>query len=232
MATKGGRSRPARQKSRSTVGSRLLVVTKKTLGEGLEYLAARDSDLAAVIEAHGPPPIWERPAGFATLVRIILEQQVSLASAKAAFERLEEHLGAIEPELLLTLDDATLRRIGFSRQKAGYCRELAAAIVEGRFALAALRQMSDEAAREELMSLKGVGRWTADIYLLMVLRRADVWPTGDLALAKAAQEVKGLAETPSPEVLEEVGLGWRPWRAVAARLLWHHYLSRPRAGTS
>jgi DNA-3-methyladenine glycosylase II len=213
-------------------GSKPILVNKRTLEQGLVFLAQRDSDLASVIEAHGPPPIWGRPAGFATLVRIILEQQVSLASAKAAFDRLKEHLGAVEPELFLTLDDATLKQVGFSRQKAGYCRELAAAIVEGRFELAALRKMSDEAAREELMSLKGVGRWTADIYLLMVLRRADVWPSGDLALAKAAQEVKGLADTPSPEVLEEVGLGWQPWRAVAARLLWHHYLSQSRSSTN
>lgn len=209
-------------------GSKPILVNKRTLEQGLEYLAARDADLAAVIETHGSPPIWRRPAGFATLVRIILEQQVSLASAKATFDRLENHLGAVEPELLLTLDDKTLKRLGFSRQKAEYCRELARAIVEGRFEVDALRKMSDEVAREELMSLKGVGRWTADIYLLMVLRRADVWPSGDLALAKAAQEVKGLAETPSPEDLEEVGSAWRPWRAVAARLLWHHYLSRPR----
>lgn len=210
-------------------GSQSVLVTKKTLGQGLEFLAAKDAELASVIEVHGPPPIWSRPAGYATLVKIILEQQVSLASAKAAFDRLEGELGTVEPELFLTLDDATLKRIGFSRQKAGYCRELAAAIVEGRFEIGGLRKMSDEAAREELMSLKGVGRWTADIYLLMVLRRADVWPSGDLALAKAAQEVKGLASTPSPEDLEEVGSAWRPWRAVAARLLWHHYLSRPRA---
>jgi DNA-3-methyladenine glycosylase II len=209
-----------------------ILVTKRTLEKGLEFLAEKDSDLASVIEAYGPPPIWGRPAGFATLVRIILEQQVSLASAKAAFDRLEDHLGTVEPELFSTLDDATLKRIGFSRQKAGYCRKLAASIVEGRFELEVLGKMSDEAAREELMSLKGVGRWTADIYLLMVLRRADVWPSGDLALAKAAQEVKGLAATPSPEALEKVGSRWRPWRAVAARLLWHHYLSQPRTATN
>lgn len=209
-----------------------ILVTKRTLELGLEFLTEKDSDLASVIEAHGPPPIWGRPAGFATLVRIILEQQVSLASAKAAFDRLEDHLGTVEPELFSTLDDVTLKRIGFSRQKAGYCRELAASIVEGRFELEVLGKMSDEAAREELMSLNGVGRWTADIYLLMVLRRADVWPIGDLALAKAAQEVKGLAATPSPEALEKVGSRWRPWRAVAARLLWHHYLSQPRRATN
>jgi DNA-3-methyladenine glycosylase II len=210
-------------------GAMPILVTKKTLGQGLDFLAAKDSDLASVIEAHGPPPIWGRPAGFDSLVRIILEQQVSLASAKAAFDRLEAKLGRVEPDAFSTLDDSTLKRIGFSRQKAGYCRGLATAIAEGRFELEALAKMSDDEARKELTSLKGVGRWTADIYLLMVLRRADVWPTGDLALAKAAQEVKGLAVTPSPEDLEEVGSSWRPWRAVAARVLWHHYLSQPRA---
>lgn len=212
-------------------GSTPILVTRRTLEHGLEFLAEKDSDLASVIEAHGPPPIWSRPAGFATLVKIILEQQVSLASAKAAFDRLEDQLGAVEPEPFLSLDDETLKWIGFSRQKAGYCRSLATAIVEGRFEIEALGKMSDEVAREELMSLKGVGRWTADIYLLMVLHRADVWPTGDLALAKAVQEVKGLAVTPSPEDLERVGSCWRPWRAVAARLLWHHYLSRSQAAT-
>jgi DNA-3-methyladenine glycosylase II len=213
-------------------GSKSIRVTKRTLEQGLEFLAGKDADLASVIEAHGPPPIGGRPAGFATLVRIILEQQVSLASAKAAFDRLEDQLGTVEPQPFLTLDDTTLKRVGFSRQKAGYCRGLATSIVEGRFQLEGLGKMGDKAAREELMSLKGVGRWTADIYLLMVLRRADVWPSGDLALAKAAQEVKGLKVTPSPEDLEEVGSGWRPWRAVAARLLWHHYLSQPRAAAN
>ena len=104
-------------------GSKPILVNKRTLEQGLVFLAQRDSDLASVMEAHGPPPIWGRPAGFATLVRIILEQQVSLASAKAAFDRLKEHLGAVEPELLLTLDDATLKQIGFSRQKVPCCAQ-------------------------------------------------------------------------------------------------------------
>jgi DNA-3-methyladenine glycosylase II len=196
------------------------------LAHGVRFLCDRDPDLACVVEQWGLPPMWAREPGFPTLVHIILEQQVSLASARAAFERLLAVVSPLTPEGFLTLDDATLRAVGFSRQKAGYGRHLAQAIVEGRLDLAALEGMEDAAVRAELCALKGVGPWSADIYLLMALRRPDVWPVGDIALASAAQDVKRLAARPTPDELGAIGAAWRPWRAVAARLLWHHYLSR------
>lgn len=130
------------------------------------------------------------------------------------------------PARFLELDDAALRAAGFSRQKNSYCRALAADIVEGRFDMDALDSLSDDKARTELIKRKGVGPWTAEIYLLMVLRRPDTWPTGDLALQIAAREVKGLESRPNPAAMEALGELWRPWRAVAARLLWQYYLAR------
>lgn len=194
----------------------------------MEELGRRDPDLAEVRRRFGVPPLWARRPGFSALVRIILEQQVSLASARAAFERLRGAVDRLTPRAFLELDAATLRRVGFSRQKAGYCRSLAEEIVEGRLRLADLARVGDQAAHDRLTRLRGVGRWTADIYLLMALCRPDVWPRGDLALAKAAQRVKGLPTLPDDDELEAMAAGWRPWRAVAARLLWHDYLSRRR----
>jgi DNA-3-methyladenine glycosylase II len=201
------------------------VLTKKSLSDGLTDLAKRDADLAAVLDRCGPPPLWARKPGFQTLVHIVLEQQVSLVSAKAAFDRLEVALSGVTPEGLLSLSGEELKTIGFSRQKTRYCRELSRAIIEGRFDLERLPRLSDARAKESLMSLVGIGRWTADIYLLMALRRPDIWPRGDLALAKAAQQVKNLDDLPDHDQLEELAESWQPWRAVAARVLWHHYLS-------
>ena len=200
-------------------------LTEDGLRIGLDFLTKHDRDLGRVMAAYGPPPLWERDTGFPTLVQIILEQQVSLSSARAAFDRLNGAVSKLEPRRFLKLDDARLKEIGFSRQKSRYCRELAAAILENRFTIDALETMSDDDAREELMTLKGVGWWTADIYLLMALRRPDIWPSGDLALAKAAQQVKALDAIPDQDELGELAQSWKPWRAVAARLLWHHYLS-------
>ena len=198
------------------------------LRRAVAELAARDPDLAAVRRSFGVPPLWARRPGFSALVRIILEQQVSLASARAAFERLRGAVDRLTPRAFLELDAATLRRVGFSRQKAGYCRALAEEIVGGRLRLADLARMDDESAHERLTRLPGVGRWTADIYLLMALGRPDVWPRGDLALARAAQRVKGLPRRPDDDELAAMAEAWRPWRAAAARLLWHDYLSRRR----
>ena len=201
------------------------MLTKKKLAEGVSELARRDADLAAVVDEHGPPPLWSRKPGFPTLVQIILEQQVSLASAKAAFDRLEAALSTVAPMGLLSLTDEELKGIGFSRQKTRYSRELAGAIVEGTFDVECLKTLSDDDAQAALMSQVGIGRWTADIYLLMALRRPDIWPKGDLALAKATQQVKDLEGLPDQDKLEDLADSWRPWRAVAARVLWHHYLS-------
>jgi DNA-3-methyladenine glycosylase II len=195
---------------------------------GVEELAGSDRQLGEVVRRIGPPPLWARRPGFSTLVRIILEQQVSLASARAAFERLRAAVDRLTPRAFLALDAATLRRAGCSRQKPGYCRSLAEEIVSGELRLADLAHMDDDSARRRLTRLRGVGRWTADIYLLMALRRPDIWPRGDLALAKATRQVKDLPHSPTDDELEAIAARWRPWRAVAARLLWHDYLSRRR----
>lgn len=208
------------------------VLTEESLREAAEILAGRDPDLAQVLEAFGPPPLWAREPGFGTLVYIILEQQVSLASARAAYTRLAETVRPLAPEGFLQLDDVTLKAIGFSRQKTGYARGLAQAVLDGTLDLPALAALPDEAVRAELIKLKGIGRWTADIYLMEALLRPDIWPTGDLALAVAVQRVKRLEELPNPARLAELGEAYRPWRAAAARLFWHHYLSNPQRRTS
>lgn len=202
-----------------------VLLTRETLREGLAYLSSQDQDLKGVVDQFGPPPMWARRPGFPTLVRIILEQQVSLASARAAYERLGQAIAPITPRRFLRLDDQTLHQIGFSRQKTHYVRLLAEDILTGRFNLAALLEMDDEAVRETMLKVKGIGNWSVDIYLLMALRRADAWPKADLALMTAAQRVKGLPDRPSLEEMEAMGAAWRPWRAIAARILWHYYLS-------
>jgi DNA-3-methyladenine glycosylase II len=202
-----------------------LRLTRRSLLRATRDLAARDPDLAAVVAAYGPPPLWAREPGFHTLLHIILEQQVSLASAKAAYTRLVAATERLVPERFLALSDADLKAIGFSRQKAAYGRALADALLEGRLDLAQIDSLEDAEARHRLTAIKGIGSWTADIYLLMVLRRPDTWPSGDLALAVAAQRVKRLRRKPTPDALERLARAWRPWRAVAARILWHYYLS-------
>jgi DNA-3-methyladenine glycosylase II len=187
-------------------------------------LAARDPAIAASVERFGRPPLWAREPSFATLVHLILEQQVSLASALAEFERLRAATGGVvTPEALLRLDDAAMRTIGFSRQKTGYARGLALALSDG-FVLADLEGLSDDEARSALIGLRGVGPWTADVYLTMCLLRPDVWPHGDQALATGAVEVLGLEARPGFVELEALAERWRPYRAVAARVIWHHYL--------
>jgi DNA-3-methyladenine glycosylase II len=177
--------------------------------------------------AHGLYVLCDRDPDLAQIRMNILEQQVSLASARAAFDRLLAAASPLTPARFLELDDAELKTIGFSRQKTAYGRELAGAILGGRLNLAELETLDDADVRSELMDIKGIGPWTADIYLLMALRRPDVWPSGDLALASAAQRVKRLAARPTPDELDTLGADWTPWRAVAARLLWHYYLSDP-----
>ena len=200
-------------------------LNQDALARGVRLLARRDPDLRRVVKRFGPPPMWERESGFSTLLHIILEQQVSLASARAAHNKLLELVSPLTPQGFLHLDDVTLKRVGFSRQKTAYGRNLARSIVEGVLDLDALAAMNDDSVRSELLRIKGIGSWTADIYLLMVLRRPDVWPIGDLALAAAAQRVKNLAARPTNEQLLEMSTKWKPWRAVSARILWHYYLS-------
>ena len=202
-----------------------MTLNRETYEKGLRSLSDRDEDLAGVIREFGPPPIWIREPGFATLVLIILEQQVSLASARAVFERLTAVVSPFTARQFIKALDAPLKRAGITRQKLSYCRHLSEALAIRRLDLKALHHMSDNQARYALMEIKGVGPWTADIYLLRAVRRPDIWPRGDLALAVAMQELKGLRARPTPDESDAMGLSWHPWRAVAARILWHYYLS-------
>ena len=207
-------------------------LTTASLLQAVDWLAAQDADLAGVVGRFGPPPLWEREPGFATLVHIILEQQVSLASAQATFDNLKRALDRVTPRKFLKLDEVELRTIGFSRQKASYVRALAQAIVNREFDLDSLHLLSDSAVHAQLITLKGIGHWTAGIYLLMVLRRPDIWPRGDIALASAAHRVKQLPKRPTFDELDQMAEQWRPYRAVAARLLWHDYLSVRKKATN
>lgn len=200
-------------------------LNKKSLIKAVEYLEARDRQLKLVVSKFGPPPLWKREEGFKTLIYIILEQQVSLTSAKAAYEKLLKKTGSITSVNFLKLSDAELKSIGFSRQKTSYSRNLAEAIITERLNLTELSDLNDAQAKEQLMNIKGIGPWTADIYLLRALGRPDIWPNGDIALASAVQKLKGVASRPSFEELNRMSLKWKPWRAVAARILWHYYLS-------
>lgn len=198
------------------------------LAEAVRELAAIDTDLAGIAERHGTPPLWGRPPGFETLVRIILEQQISLSSAAAALERLVRAAGAVEPESIVALGEDGLRAVGQTRQKSRYVVGLARDVLDGRLDLDAVATADDDEARRLLTSVVGIGRWTADIYLLMALGRPDVWPTGDLALAGAMRRAKNLAALPTDAEQSIIAEPWRPWRAVAARLLWQAYLAGER----
>ena len=189
-------------------------------------LADRDADLASIVARHGPPPLWDRHPGFGTLLHIVLEQQVSLASAQAAFDRLSAVAVPLTPARFLELTDRELLAIGFSRQKARYGRALATAIASGALDLDGLDALDDEVVHERLQAIPGIGPWTSTIYLLMVLGRPDVWPVGDVALAESVGAIKGLGRRPGTQEMAELGEAWRPWRSVAARLFWLDYLAR------
>jgi DNA-3-methyladenine glycosylase II len=193
-----------------------------------DALAEKDRDLAAVIAEFGYPPMWIRPNTFETLVHFILEQQVSLASALAALEKLREKITPIIPERLLQLSDEELRACYFSRQKIIYVKSLAKAIIEKQVDLAELETMSDALLREKLITLKGIGNWTIDVYLMFVLHHTDIFPIGDLALRNAVIGLKALAIDISKEQIQGIVNSWKPYRTVAAMILWHYYLkTRP-----
>ncbi|HEX6719755.1 MAG TPA: hypothetical protein VF088_21800 [Pyrinomonadaceae bacterium] len=204
----------------------MIPLTKKSLALAARELAARDKTLAGIHATYGDPPLWRRATGFPTLVHIILEQQVSLKSAKSMLVRLETAIQPFTPLRFLQLGDGYLRGLGVTRQKSAYLLELAAAIVNGELSFAKLARMSDDEARRALTRIKGIGSWSADVYLLMAMRREDIWPAGDLALAVAMQELKRLPTRPGPDELERFAEQWRPHRAVAARMLWQFYLGK------
>src|SRR5579864_1836595 len=203
-----------------------IILNEEVFTRSVSALLRVDRDLAAVVEKYGVPSLWVREPGFPTLVYIILEQQVSLASARALFDKLQKTVRPLTPGRFLKLTPVEMRVMGFSRQKTHYTRLLAEAIQRRQFLLHKLHELEDHHVREQLVALKGVGNWTADIYLLSALRRPDIWPIGDLALATAVQEVKRLRKRPSPDKLEKMSAPWKPWRAVAARLFWHAYLCK------
>ncbi|WP_344977479.1 DNA-3-methyladenine glycosylase 2 family protein [Compostibacter hankyongensis] len=192
-----------------------------------DQLAKQDKDISAILKAHGYPPMWTRPNTYETLVHIILEQQVSLASALAALKKLQEKTGGITPRKILALSDDTLKACYVSRQKAAYIRALAETIRSRRLKLTALEQMPDEEVRSRLTEIKGIGNWTADVYLMFVLQRADIFPIGDLAAVNALKRAKNLDRDTSREQLLEIAGRWSPYRTVATMILWHHYLSSP-----
>jgi DNA-3-methyladenine glycosylase II len=194
------------------------------LAEAASSVALLDKDLARILSDHGTPPLWAREPGFVTLVRIIMEQQVSLVSADAMFRRLTERVDPLSPEKILSAGAPFLQSFGVTRQKAAYFVNVATAIQEGRLDMDMLGNESDEIVIEKLTMVKGIGPWTAKIYLLMALRRPDVWPVGDIALATAVGKLKRLPERPTQSHLTEIARAWRPYRATAARLLWNYYL--------
>ena len=190
-----------------------------------DELALADPDLADVISAYGYPPLWSRPNTFETLVHIILEQQVSLASALSALNKMRERVQKITPARVLLLTDEEFKACYFSRQKTSYTKYLAEAIISGQMDLADLEQLPDDVIRAKLTALKGIGNWTADVYLMFVLQHANVFPIGDLAAVNALKRVKKLPKDASREEVLAVAERWAPYKTVASMLLWHYYLS-------
>ena len=202
-----------------------IALNEKSLAEAAKAVALIDKDLARLLANHGTPPLWAREPGFITLLRIILEQQVSLVSADAMYRRLVTNISPLTPPAVLTAGAPFLQSFGITRQKATYFINVAESIRSGGLDLEELGKLSDESAIAKLTSVKGIGPWTARIYLLMALCRPDVWPVGDIALATAFKNLKGLRERPSQPELSEIARVWSPYRATAARMLWHYYLS-------
>jgi DNA-3-methyladenine glycosylase II len=207
----------------------LLTVVERLDGQtfalGAELLAGEDEHLAALVDRWGLPEFWHRPPGFQTLVLLVLEQQVSLESGAAMYRRLAGLIGDVTAASVLSAGDEALRSIGVTRQKSGYLLGLATRVAEGALDLDGMELTTVDDARAALLEIKGIGPWTADAYLLSASRRTDMWPVGDRALQVGAGEALGMATIPGEGELEILAEPWRPIRAVAARLIWHAYLS-------
>jgi DNA-3-methyladenine glycosylase II len=197
--------------------------TNTALRRDIRSLAEVDADMAETLQRFGYPELRSREPGFEALLRAIVGQQVSIAAAAAIWGRLQAAVVPLEPEILLARSEEALRAAGLSRQKIAYARGLAGDIVDGRIRLERLPRMSDEEAIETLTMLKGIGRWTAEVYLLFALGRADMFPADDLALMTAAGHMKGHDERPDRAGVLEIAEVWRPWRGAAAHMLWHYY---------
>lgn len=189
-------------------------------------LSKRDKDLKKIIQSHGHPPMWVRPATFQSLILFILEQQVSLASAYAAFKKLKQRIGYVTPSKILALSDAELRACYFSRQKIVYARELANAIQSKQLNLKKLHTSHEDEIRIELKKIKGIGDWTVDVYLMHSLQRTDLFPLGDIALVKSLKEVKQLPRHITKEEMLLIAESWRPYRTIASMILWHAYIQK------
>ena len=193
-----------------------------------DQLASSDPELQRIIDTHGYPPFWSRPNSFESLVHIILEQQVSLASALSALNKLKERVQELTPARILLLTDEEMRASYVSRQKSSYIKYLSEALLSGQLKLDDLPHLPDEAVRAQLVALKGIGNWTADVYLMFALQRADIFPIGDLAAVIALKRVKQLSAETTREEMLEITAKWQPYRTLAAMLLWHYYLSAPK----
>jgi DNA-3-methyladenine glycosylase II len=193
-----------------------------------DELGLIDPYLQSIIDTYGYPPFWSRPNSFETLVHIILEQQVSLASALSTLNKLKERLQELTPTRLLLLTDEEMRACYVSRQKNGYIKYLAEALLSGQLNLAELEYLPDDEVRAKLVALKGIGNWTVDVYLMFVLQHPDVFPVGDLAAVNALKRLKNLPSDTTREELLAMTEQWKPYRTIASMLLWHFYLSRPK----
>jgi DNA-3-methyladenine glycosylase II len=193
-----------------------------------DELASADPDLQKIIDTHGYPPFWSRPNSYESLVHIILEQQVSLASALSALNKLRERVQEITPVRILLLTDEEMRACYVSRQKSSYIKYLAEALLSGQLNLDEFHHLADDEIRAKLVALKGIGNWTADVYLMFALQRADIFPVGDLAVVNAIKRVKQLPVETTREEMQEIATKWQPYRTLASMLLWHYYLSAPR----
>lgn len=204
----------------------ILKLTPKVYKEGLAAITEKDKNLAKIIEEYGTPPQWKRDEGFETLINIINEQMLSLKAAASIFRRVKELVGEFTPENFLEISDEQLRAAGMSGQKIKYCKIISEAILNGKLDLIKLRKMENSEAKKHLINIKGIGEWTANIYLLMALRRADIWPVGDHALHLAVQEVNGLKEYPDKKMMSVIGIKYEPYRTIAARIYWNYYRFR------
>ena len=205
-------------------------ITENTIVNAVEELAKLDSDFARIYREIGPPPLRSRPQGFASLFGIICAQQVSTASAAAIIKRLVSATSPLTPESYLKLTTNEIKSIGLSRQKALYGQTIAEAVLSGALNFGAISRMPDDDAIQTLTALKGIGPWTAEVYLLFALGRTDLWPVGDLAVVKGLLRLKGITERPPRKILLEIAEPWRPFRSVAARMLWHYLRMNPTGG--
>jgi DNA-3-methyladenine glycosylase II len=198
-------------------------MTPDLIATALDELAARDADIARALDSVGYPEPRNREPGFATFLNIIIGQQVSVHAAAAIRGRLADAVNPLTPERFLALDDDALRAIGLSRRKMEYCRLLAQDIESGDFEPVRLPELDDETVMAQIIARKGLGRWSAEVYMLFALGRCDTWPADDLAVQVAVQRIKGLDDRPNRATMDDIAESWRPWRGIAALLFWHHY---------